>query len=69
MPSYDYICKNCNETFTIQKSMNDTSIPDCLKCSSSDVSRIWGGFIIKGSQGSSQKSCTSCNGGSCSTCH
>ncbi|EKE02390.1 MAG: hypothetical protein ACD_20C00395G0020 [uncultured bacterium] len=68
MPDYDYNCKNCNEIFTVNKSMSDTTIPDCPKCNSPDVKRIWGSFIVKGGNGSGSK-CGSCSSGSCSTCH
>ena len=37
MPSYDFICKKCNENFTIEKSMNDETKPKCPKCNSDDV--------------------------------
>lgn len=68
MPDYDYNCKDCNKNFTVNKSMNDTSTPSCPKCSSSNIKRVWGGFIVKGCS-SSGGSCNSCGGGSCSTCH
>lgn len=72
MPYYDYKCKNCGENFTVQKSMNDLSVSNCPKCNSSNVGKIWGGFQLKGcckTSGSSEKSCGSCGGGSCSGCH
>ena len=71
MPSYDYSCKDCSENFTVNKSMNDTTVPNCPKCNSSNIRRIWGGFSLKGcgNSCSSGSSCSSCSGGSCSTCH
>jgi len=75
MPSYDYNCKQCNENFTIEKSMSDTSTPNCPKCNSEDVAKDWGGFQLKGcckTSGASVSSgggCGSCSGGSCSGCH
>lgn len=71
MPSYDYSCVDCNEKFTVEKSMTDETIPSCPKCSSSKVKRIWGGIQLKGVSsggGSTGKSCSSCSGGSCSSC-
>jgi len=76
MPSYDYNCKDCKECFTIEKSMNDQSTPNCTKCNSSNVAKIWGGFQLKGNDKGSNSfitssggGCGSCKGGSCSTCH
>ncbi len=71
MPSYDYNCKECDEIFTIEKSMNDDSVPDCPKCGSANVSKVWGNIQFKGcgAKGSSSGGCGGCSGGSCSTCH
>ena len=70
MPDYDYKCKKCNKVFTIEKSMIDSTVPDCPVCKSFEVSRIWGGIQFKGlSKGSkSSSNCGSCSGGSCSGC-
>ncbi|MFH0702672.1 MAG: zinc ribbon domain-containing protein [bacterium] len=74
MPYYDYNCKNCNEEFTVEKSMNDSTMPFCPKCKSSDVGKIWGNFSLKGcdckntGSASLKKGCGSCRGNSCSGC-
>ncbi|MEI7475073.1 MAG: zinc ribbon domain-containing protein [bacterium] len=71
MPSYDYKCKDCDKAFTITKSMNDLTVPDCPECKSENVSKVWGGFIVAGksnSDDSSSSKCGSCSSSSCSTC-
>jgi len=82
MPSYDYRCTDCRETFTVERSMKDSSETNCEHCGSGEVSRIWNMFIRSGGitpdvgQGTSRSSssrkssggCGSCCGSSCSTC-
>ncbi|MDX2108507.1 MAG: zinc ribbon domain-containing protein [Candidatus Melainabacteria bacterium] len=41
MPSYDYRCQSCRETFEIERSMNDDTQPACAHCGSGEVSRIF----------------------------
>lgn len=81
MPSYDYRCKECREPFSVERSMKDSTEPNCEHCGSSEVARIWnmqiraGGITPDVGQGqarSSSKSsgggCGSCCGSSCSSC-
>lgn len=80
MPQYDYRCNACRQTFTIERSMTDSSEPECAHCQSADVSRIWNLFVVGGPQtqdvgqgassGQKRKSgCGSCSSHSCGTCH
>lgn len=71
MPSYDYSCKVCGNSFTVNKSMNDTTVPGCPACMSSEVTKVWGGIQLKGcgTTSGSSGSCGSCSGGSCTSCH
>lgn len=79
MPKYDYRCRECRETFEIERSMSDPTQTTCLFCNSTDVARIWNLFMqTKGTpdvgQGSSRGSssagnCGSCSTHSCGTCH
>lgn len=51
MPTYDYKCLSCNNTFEIFQSMKDEHIKICLKCGG-EVKRLIGsgaGAIFKGS--------------------
>jgi len=71
MPGYDYNCKDCEKTFTIEKSMTDNTEPVCVYCNSSNVARIWGNIQLKGcgSKGNSSSCGTSCTKSSCSGCN
>ncbi len=84
MPLYEYRCQECREVFGEERSMNETSQPNCSACGSSSVNRIWNAYIRAGGvtpdvgQGSTKSSSTSSGGGggcgscsshSCGTCH
>ena len=70
MASYDYNCKDCGKTFTVEKSMTDSSKPVCVHCNSCNVARIWGNVQLKGcgSKGNSSGCGSSCSKSSCSGC-
>lgn len=55
MPSYDYRCQSCSETFEIERSMNDDTKPSCLHCKSEEVSRIFRVNVATGSRSASTK--------------
>ena len=46
MPSYEYLCKTCNKTFTKILSMreHDTESPTCPACGSHDIEQRWSTF-------------------------
>ena len=81
MPQYDYRCQDCRETFTIERSMNESSDPDCASCGGKGVNRIWNVTILTGgskqdvgqgmsaSAGTTKSGCGSCSSNSCGTCH
>ncbi len=51
MPTYDYVCKDCAETFEIFQSINDDHAEKCPKCMGA-VKRVFSpgaGLIFKGS--------------------
>ncbi len=54
MPSYDYRCQSCRETFEIERSMNDQTKPVCTHCQSEEVSRIFTVNIATGSKSSAK---------------
>jgi putative FmdB family regulatory protein len=33
MPTYSYVCKDCENTFEIQQSFSDAALTTCPKCS------------------------------------
>ncbi|HEY1406000.1 MAG TPA: FmdB family zinc ribbon protein [Spirochaetota bacterium] len=71
MPTYDYKCDKCGDTFEIFQSMNDEPLSICEKCGGS-IRRLFSaaGIIFKGSgfyvndykKGSSSKSSGACSG-------
>ena len=52
MPTYDYICTDCEHRFEVFQSMSEDPVKTCPKCSKKNVRRLigWGtGLIFKGS--------------------
>ena len=51
MPTYEYRCNACGNTFEVFKSIKDETVPECPKCGSNDVTRLISAtsFILKGS--------------------
>ncbi|MBC7999246.1 MAG: zinc ribbon domain-containing protein [Leptolyngbya sp.] len=82
MAVYDYRCKDCRVTFTIERPMTaDSTDCACSDCGSKEVTRIWNAFIRSGGStpdvGQNSKSektsgggggCGSCSTHSCSSC-
>ena len=68
MPSYDFTCRNCGETYEVRLSMSAYDRGEgrrCTRCDSTDVERAFTAVnvIAGGSRGSSSGSC----GPSCGT--
>ena len=51
MPTYDYFCKKCQNTFEYFQSMSDSTLEKCPKCNNNVRRLISGciGLIFKGS--------------------
>ena len=52
MPTYDYKCSNCGETYELFQSMNDKPKKKCQNCGKNTAVRLIGagsGLIFKGS--------------------
>ncbi|EQA46818.1 zinc ribbon domain protein [Leptospira broomii serovar Hurstbridge str. 5399] len=52
MPTYEYRCKNCGQTFEFFQSMKDEPLKECILCKKGEVDRLisnGGGIIFKGS--------------------
>ncbi len=49
MPTYEYQCKECAETFEKIEHIeeHDISTPTCPKCGSKKVAQILGSFVAK----------------------
>jgi putative FmdB family regulatory protein len=51
MPTYEYVCKNCEKTFEIFQSINDDHAQKCPECTG-EINRVFSagtGLIFKGS--------------------
>lgn len=48
MPNYDYRCEECKQDFTVERSMSDNSVQNCLSCGSEKANRIWSVFLMIG---------------------
>ena len=76
MALYDYICKECKKVFEVQKGMNETYIPECPFCKSTNTARKFNKIARmtgksaeldhEGHEGGG--SCSSCSSGVCSSC-
>jgi putative FmdB family regulatory protein len=52
MPTYEYVCNECEHQFEEFQSMKDELLKDCPKCKKSELKRLIGsgaGIIFKGS--------------------
>ena len=52
MPTYEYICKACDNEFEIFQNMSDDRLVNCPKCKKDELKRLIGsgaGIIFKGS--------------------
>ena len=52
MPTYDYICNDCNEMYEYFQSMSDDPLTECKKCKTDSLRRVISGgtgLIFKGS--------------------
>ncbi len=52
MPTYEYLCKNCNYRFEELQSMKDEPLVHCPQCNTDSLARVMGagsGVIFKGS--------------------
>ncbi|MFP4496723.1 MAG: FmdB family zinc ribbon protein [Vulcanimicrobiota bacterium] len=74
MPLYEYECKNCQKHFDkITRAGTPDEEIECPKCNKNQAKRKLSTFAFglgSDSTGASRSSssCTSCSGGSCSTC-
>ncbi len=52
MPTYDYICNDCEKMYEYFQSMSDAPIKECPKCKKNSLKRVISGgtgLIFKGS--------------------
>jgi putative FmdB family regulatory protein len=51
VPTYDYECKGCNESFQTDQKITDDPLRECPKCGGGKVSRLissGGSFLLQG---------------------
>ena len=51
MPTYNYICKECEHQLEVKQSIKDEALKTCPKCNEDTLKRLicgTGGFILKG---------------------
>lgn len=71
MPLYEYECQNCRKRFEALVRLGRESEVVCAFCGGSNVRKLLSAFGISGGSSRLKAStgCSSCKGGTCSTCH
>jgi len=72
MPIYEFFCDRCEVQF--EELVRNGDKPRCPACSTNDVRRLLSRFAVHSTSanlggGGASKSCSSCAGSSCATCH
>jgi putative FmdB family regulatory protein len=72
MPIYEFYCDHCEVQF--EELVRNGDKPRCPACSTNDVRRLLSRFAVHSTSanlggGGASKSCSSCAGSSCATCH
>ncbi len=63
MPTYNYKCKACENTFSIKATVKEKGEglePSCPKCESENTFQIFNSVGIIGSSGSGNAGCSTC---------
>jgi putative FmdB family regulatory protein len=72
MPIYEYRCKKCRKEFECIV-LGGGSAVSCPECNGKKVERLMSSCSFKSSgkytSSSASSGCSTCGGGSCSTCH
>ncbi|NMB40595.1 MAG: zinc ribbon domain-containing protein [Firmicutes bacterium] len=51
MPTYEFLCKNCEKKFTVMTSISQRNQVECPYCSSSDLQQVFGNsFFFMGNK-------------------
>ncbi|HEU5035157.1 MAG TPA: zinc ribbon domain-containing protein [Mycobacteriales bacterium] len=66
MAAYDYRCRDCDTTFTVQRAMGD--VATLLRCPAGheNVVRVWSAVSVTGKAAAPQPAGGCCGGGCCS---
>jgi len=65
MPIFEYKCKKCGHVMEFLEKSGSKGKHICEKCGSSDLQKIFSGFSIGQSDGSTSKDSDSCPTGTC----
>ncbi|MFZ5944435.1 MAG: FmdB family zinc ribbon protein [Bacillota bacterium] len=69
MPTYDFKCKECAKSFTVQTSIKDKGKVSCPACGTKEIQQKFNRVNLGGvSGGNAGSACTSGSCGSCSGC-
>ncbi|HEV7207373.1 MAG TPA: zinc ribbon domain-containing protein [Mycobacteriales bacterium] len=65
MAAYDYRCRDCDTTFTIQRPMSD--VATLVRCprGHEDVARLWSAVAVTGAATTPKATGGCCGGGCC----
>jgi len=72
MPIFEFQCEDCGEVFEELILGNNSDKVVCKKCKSSKVKKLISQVAFKSGNkfiSSSGSACTTCKGGTCSSCH
>lgn len=75
MPTYEFQCLDCRQTFEVRRCFFDADLPvDCIACKSHNTQKMLSKFYAKSASNSSaipagHSGCGGCSGGSCGSCH
>ena len=70
MPIYEFVCERCERPF--EELVRNGDPVACPQCASQQVRRLLSRFAVHSSSpnlGGGGKSCSSCSGSHCATCH
>ncbi|NLU41290.1 MAG: zinc ribbon domain-containing protein [Firmicutes bacterium] len=72
MPVFEYKCKTCGKK-SERLVISSSEVVQCPYCGSRDLAKLFSTFAAHGVRGSAggtgSRSCGTCSGGHCSTCH
>ncbi|HAA89688.1 MAG TPA: hypothetical protein DCE07_03780 [Peptococcaceae bacterium] len=70
MPTYEFICKNCGNRFSVFTTVAGRDKVQCENCQSRDLQQVFSGltFFKSGSRGGGSTGSSGCSRGSCSGC-
>lgn len=65
MAAYDYRCRECDTTFTVQRAMSDVATLERCPQGHDDVARVWSAVSVTGRAPAPAPAGGCCGGGCC----